>query len=80
MEQEVEKFYTVSQLAELTNLPKTSIYAMVNHGHLKAAMRNNRTRFYTIRDFNRAKDARLKSLNDQDSRGFMESQRGRATV
>jgi len=78
--EQVEKFYTVSQLAELTNLPKTSIYAMVNLGHLQASMRNNRTRFYTLRDFNRAKDARLKSLNDQDSRGFMESRRGRATV
>ena len=77
---QIEKHYTVSQLAKESNLPKSSIYALINVGLLRAAARNNRTRFYTIREFNRAKEARLKSLNDEDRRGFMESQRGRATV
>jgi|GEM_PF-6062291 len=81
MEQDhVEKFYTVSELSQMTNLPKSSIYAMVNEGYLRPSVRNNRTRYYSYRDFNRAKDARLKSLNDEDRRGFIESTRGRSSV
>lgn len=75
--EQIEKHYTVSQLAEESGLPKSSIYALVNNGFLRAAARNNRTRFYTIRDFNKAKEARLKSLNDEDRSGFIHSTHGR---